>query len=242
MLGCLAQTLYFAPFLSFAVQTKRNTAAFRFSTATCFEVSFRPMAKEARVGLLAFRMLCEGADRFTINISQFSRIFPTTDKIKHEKVTLLFTPFVLFLPPYFDYRHVFYSNQSLLRIGLEPAIKERSCHFFSLFLSVSLFITHFRDHFHYFLLQKIDTMAGIDTPSTVSVQITSSMASFTSEKRLQRNETISTLKVSTYVLDWVFELGNFRKLAKICFFTSLINFSFHLFRLVVRIASISLGN
>ena len=124
MLGCLAQTLYFAPFLSFAVQTKRNTAAFRFSLATCFEVSFRPIAKEARVGLLAFRMLCEGADRFAINISQFSRIFPSTDKIKHEKVTLFFTPFVLFLPPYFDYPHVFNSNQSLLRIGLEPAMKK----------------------------------------------------------------------------------------------------------------------
>lgn len=38
-------------------------------------------------------------------------------------------------------------------------------------------------------------MAGIETPSTVSVQITSSMTSFTSEKRLQRSETISTLKV-----------------------------------------------
>ena len=127
MLGCFAQTLYFAPFLSFAVQTRRNTAAFRFSSATCFEVSFRPTAKEARVGLLAFRMLFEGADRFTISISQFSRIFSYTNKIKHEKMKLFFTSFVPFLPPYFDYRHVFNSNQSLLRIGLEPAIKESSC-------------------------------------------------------------------------------------------------------------------
>ena len=190
----LAQTLYFAPFLSFAVQTKRNTVAFWFSSATCFEVSFRPTAKEARAGLLAFRMLCEGADRFAINISQFSRIFPSTDKIKHEKVTLIFTSFVLSLPPYFDYNHVFNSNQSLLRISLEPAMKERSC------LSDFLSLTHFRDHFQYFLLPKIDTMAGIDTPSTVPVQITSSMTSFTSEKRLQRNETISTLKVSTCVI------------------------------------------
>ena len=110
MLGCFAQTLYFAPFLSFAVQTRRNT--FRLSPATCFEVSFRPTAKEARAGLLAFCMLCEGADRFTINISQFSRISPSTDKIKQEKVTLFFISFVLFLPPYFDYRHVFNSNQS----------------------------------------------------------------------------------------------------------------------------------
>ena len=47
-------------------------------------------------------------------------------------------------------------------------------------------------------------MAGIETPSTVSVQITSSMTSFTSEKRLQRNETISTLKVSTCVSDLCF--------------------------------------
>jgi len=38
-------------------------------------------------------------------------------------------------------------------------------------------------------------MAGISTPGTVSVQITSSMTSFTSEKRLQRGDTISTLKV-----------------------------------------------
>lgn len=37
-------------------------------------------------------------------------------------------------------------------------------------------------------------MAGIETPSTVFVQITSSVTSFTSEKRLQRNETISLLK------------------------------------------------
>jgi len=197
MLDCLAQTLYFAPFLSFAVQTKRNTA-FRFSSATCFEVSFRPIAKEARVGLLAFRMLSEGATRFTINISQFSRIFLFSDKIKHEKVRLFFTSFVLFLPPYFDCRHVFNSNQSLLRISLEPAIKERCCLSFLL-----LCLTHFRDHFHYFLLQKIDIMAGIETPSTVSVQITSSMTSFTSEKRLQRNETISSLKVSTCVSDCV---------------------------------------
>lgn len=34
----------------------------------------------------------------------------------------------------------------------------------------------------------------ISTPSTVSVQITSSMTSFTSEKRLQRGDAISTLK------------------------------------------------
>ena len=127
MLDCLTQTLYFAPFLSFAVQTKRNTEAFRFSSAKCFEVSFRPIAKEARVGLLVFRMVCEGAARFTINISQFSRIFPSTGKIKHEQVTLVFTSFVLFLPPYFDYRHVFNSNQSLLRTSFEPAIKERNC-------------------------------------------------------------------------------------------------------------------
>ena len=88
MLDYRTQTLYFAPFLSFAVQIKRNTAAFRFSSATCFEVFFRPIAKEARVGLLAFRMLIEGAARFTINISQFSLIFPSTSQIKHEKVTL----------------------------------------------------------------------------------------------------------------------------------------------------------
>ena len=66
-------------------------------------------------------------------------------------------------------------------------------------------------------------MAGIDTPSTVSVQITSSMTSFTSEKRLQRNETISILKVSTFVFQIVFyELGNLRKFV----FISLIDFFF----------------
>lgn len=146
MLDYRTQTLYFAPFLSFAVQIKRNTAAFRFSSATCFEVSFRPIAKEARVGLLAFRMLIEGTARFTINISQFSLIFPSTSKIKHEKVT----SFVLFLPPYFDYRHVFTSNQSLLRIGLEPAIKERSCS--SVLLSLYTFLRDFCGE--YFLLQK----------------------------------------------------------------------------------------
>lgn len=197
MLDCLAQTLYFAPFLSFAVQTKRNTA-FRFSSATCFEVSFRPIANEARVGLLAFRMLSEGATRFTINISQFSRIFLFSDKVKYEKVRLFFTSFVLFLPPYFDYHHVFNSNQSLLRIGFEPAIKERSCLSF-----ISSLSYRFSRSLSLFLLQNIDIMAGIETPSTVSVQITSSMTSFTSEKRLQRNETISSLKVSTCVSDCV---------------------------------------
>ncbi|XP_058956723.2 tubulin-folding cofactor B-like [Pocillopora verrucosa] len=37
-------------------------------------------------------------------------------------------------------------------------------------------------------------MASMETPNTVFVQITSSVTSFTSEKRLQRNETISLLK------------------------------------------------
>ena len=45
----------------------------------------------------------------------------------------------------------------------------------------------------------------ISTPSTVSVQITSSMTSFTSEKRLQRGDAISTLKVKKGNLC----LGNF---------------------------------
>ena len=39
-------------------------------------------------------------------------------------------------------------------------------------------------------------MAGISTPSIVSVQISSSITSFTSEKKLQRGETIATLKVT----------------------------------------------
>ena len=38
-------------------------------------------------------------------------------------------------------------------------------------------------------------MAGVSTPPVVSVQISSSMTSFTAEKRLERGETISTLKV-----------------------------------------------
>lgn len=37
-------------------------------------------------------------------------------------------------------------------------------------------------------------MAGVSTPPVVSVQISSSMTSFTAEKRLERGETISTLK------------------------------------------------
>ena len=45
----------------------------------------------------------------------------------------------------------------------------------------------------------------ISTPSTVSVQITSSMTSFTSEKRLQRGDAISTLRVKKGNLC----LGNF---------------------------------
>ena len=79
-----------------------------------------------------------------------------------------------------------------MRISFEPAIDERSC------LSLLFFYTFsFATIFHsIFLLQKIVRMAGIETPATVSVQITSSMTSFTSEKRLQRNETISSLKVS----------------------------------------------
>ena len=39
-------------------------------------------------------------------------------------------------------------------------------------------------------------MASISTPSIVSVQISSSITSFTSEKKLQRGETIATLKVT----------------------------------------------
>lgn len=41
----------------------------------------------------------------------------------------------------------------------------------------------------------LSNMASMETPNTVFVQITSSVTSFTSEKRLQRNETISLLKV-----------------------------------------------
>lgn len=104
---------------------------------------------------------------------------------------------------------MFTSNQSLLRIGVEPAIKERSCSS----VLLSKYSTHFRPKI--FFAPKDYIMACVDTPSTVSVKITSSMTSFTSEKRLQRNETISTLKVSTCVSHCVFM--NLVTFEKICF-------------------------
>ena len=38
-------------------------------------------------------------------------------------------------------------------------------------------------------------MASVSTPSVVSVQISSSMTSFMAEKRLEKGETITSLKV-----------------------------------------------
>lgn len=68
-----AQTLYFVPVLSFAVQTKRNTV---FAAVPSLDLvdSFRPIAREARAGLVVFLMLAEGASRLTMRISQFKRI------------------------------------------------------------------------------------------------------------------------------------------------------------------------
>ena len=124
------------------------------------------------------------------------------------------------------------SNQSLLRTGLEPAIKERSCS--------SVLLSSYTFPRKIFFAPKDYIMAGIDTPSTVSVQITSSMTSFTSEKRLQRNETISTLKVLTCVSHCVFM--NLVTFEKICFGKfDYYFFSFHLLRFVVRIINRSLG-
>ena len=179
-------TLYLAPFLSFAVQTKRNTF-FPFSLSS-FEESFRPIAKEARAGLLAFRTLWEAAIRFTIDISQFIRILVFSDENTSKRIT--FNNLPLSLPPYFDSNHVLTFDQSLVIRSLEPAIR---------FESLQLTLTNLR-----FLLRSnslvfphisLSNMASMEIPNTVFVQITSSVTSFTSEKRLQRNETISLLKV-----------------------------------------------
>lgn len=75
------QTLYFVPVLSFAVQTKRKTV-FAAVPSLDFEDSFRPIAREARAGLVVFRMLPEGASRLTITISQVKRISSEEKSLK----------------------------------------------------------------------------------------------------------------------------------------------------------------
>ena len=83
-----------------------------------------------------------------------------------------------------------------MRISLEPAIIKEGV-VTLLLRDPSAILSLISSAFSISFAQKlsIDRMAGIETPSSVSVQITSSMTSFTSEKRLQRSETISTLKV-----------------------------------------------
>lgn len=95
--------------------------------------------------------------------------------------------------------------------------KELSLHFLQIFAD-----------FATFLLQKIGKMAGIETPSTVSVQITSSMTSFTSEKRLQRGETISALKVTcVWFVNYAFMLWRGNKISAV------FDFYIPLFQIVV---------
>ena len=115
-------TLYLAPLLSFAVQTKRNT--FFPLSSSSFEESFRPIAKEARAGLLAFRTLWEAAIRFTIDISQFIRILVFSDENTSKRIT--FNNLPLSLPPYFDSNHVLTFDQLLAIGSLEPAISFES--------------------------------------------------------------------------------------------------------------------
>lgn len=55
------------------MQTKRNTV-FAAVPSLDFVDSFRPIAREARAGLVVFRMLAEGASRLMITTSQFKRI------------------------------------------------------------------------------------------------------------------------------------------------------------------------
>lgn len=55
------------------MQTKRNTV-FDAVPSLDFVDSFRPIAREARAGLVVFRMLAEGASRLMITTSQFKRI------------------------------------------------------------------------------------------------------------------------------------------------------------------------
>ena len=106
------QTLYLAPFFSFAVQTRRNTV-FSAVPPAILEDSLRPIAKEARAGLLEFRILNEGPNRFTIDTSQFSRIFNSrwSLKTKHLWVAFKKLPFALAAAK-FDCTHVIDSNQS----------------------------------------------------------------------------------------------------------------------------------
>lgn len=80
------------------MQTRRNTV-FSAVPPAILEDSLRPIAKEARAGLLEFRILNEGPNRFTIDTSQFSLIFHSRWSLKTKNLWVAFKKLLSLLPP-----------------------------------------------------------------------------------------------------------------------------------------------